>query len=48
MDLRSSKLGKEVSHRSKLIAKILNTINTIDFHLENMELDVLGDAYEYF
>ena len=47
MDLRSSKLGKEVSHRSKLIAKILNTINTIDFHLENMELDVLGDAYEY-
>ena len=32
MDLRSSKLGKEVSHRSKLIAKILNTINTIDFH----------------
>ena len=27
MDLRSSKLGKEVSHRSKLIAKILNTIN---------------------
>lgn len=47
MDLRSSKLGKEVSHRSKLISKILNTINTIDFHLENMELDVLGDAYEY-
>lgn len=47
MDLRASKLGKEVSHRSKLIAKILNTINTIDFHLENMELDVLGDAYEY-
>lgn len=36
-----------VSEKSKLIAKILNTINTIDFHLENMELDVLGDAYEY-
>lgn len=47
MDLRSSKLGREVSHRSKLIAKILNTINTIDFHLDEMELDVLGDAYEY-
>ena len=47
MDLKSSKLGKMVSEKSKLIAKILNTINTIDFHLENMELDVLGDAYEY-
>ena len=47
MDLKSSKLGKMVSEKSKLIATILNTISTIDFHLENMELDVLGDAYEY-
>ena len=47
MDLKSSKLGKMVSEKSKLIATILNTISTIDFHLEDMELDVLGDAYEY-
>lgn len=47
MDLKSSKLGKMVSEKSRLIATILNTISTIDFHLEDMELDVLGDAYEY-
>ncbi len=47
MDLKSSKLGREIKQRSKLIGTILKTIDTIDFHLENMELDVLGDAYEY-
>lgn len=47
MDLKSTKLGREIKQRSKLIGTILKTIDTIDFHLENMELDILGDAYEY-
>ncbi len=47
MDLKSSKLGKEIKERSKLIGTILQTIDTIDFHIQDMEVDVLGDAYEY-
>lgn len=47
MDLKSSKLGREVKERSKLIGTILQTIDTIDFHISDMAVDVLGDAYEY-
>jgi type I restriction enzyme M protein len=47
MDLSSSKLGKSVSERSKLMAKILASIDEIDFNHENAEIDILGDAYEY-
>jgi type I restriction enzyme M protein len=47
MDLSSSKLGKSVSDRSKLMAKILASIDEIDFNHENAEIDILGDAYEY-
>ena len=45
MDLKSSKLGREVRQRSKLIGTILETIDTIDFKLEDTEFDVLGEAY---
>jgi type I restriction enzyme M protein len=47
MDLSSSKLGKSVSDRSKLMAKILASIDEIDFNHESAEIDILGDAYEY-
>ena len=47
MDLTSSKLGRDVKSRSILIAKVMKSIDTIDFELENTEIDVLGDAYEY-
>lgn len=47
MDLSSSKLGRDVKSRSKLIAKIMVNINDIPFHLDDAEIDVLGDAYEY-
>ncbi len=47
MDLNSTKLGKGVDERSKLISKVLSHLDKIDFQLENTELDVLGDAYEY-
>ena len=47
MDLNSSKLGRSETDRSKLIAKVMLKINDIDFHYEEAEIDILGDAYEY-
>lgn len=47
MDLTSSKLGRDVKSRSKLIAKIMVSINEIPFLHDDVEIDVLGDAYEY-
>ena len=47
MDLASTKLGRDVKSRSKLIAKEMGNIAEIDFAHEDSEIDVLGDAYEY-
>ena len=47
MDLNSTKLGKSPDARNEIIAKVLSHLDKIDFKLENTELDVLGDAYEY-
>ena len=47
MDLGSTKLGRDVKTRSKLIAKVIGNISEIDFAHEDTEIDVLGDAYEY-
>ena len=47
MDLASTKLGRDVKSRSKLIAKVMANIAEIDFAHEDSEIDVLGDAYEY-
>lgn len=47
MDLNSTKLGKTTDARNEIIAKVLSHLDKIDFKLENTELDVLGDAYEY-
>ncbi|KOM89582.1 type I restriction-modification system subunit M [Clostridium botulinum] len=47
MDLASTKLGRDVKSRSKLIAKVMGNISEIDFAHEDSEIDVLGDAYEY-
>ncbi|MDQ6478865.1 type I restriction-modification system subunit M [Dyadobacter sp. LHD-138] len=47
MDLTSSKLGKTPELRNELISKVLVHLDKIDFKLEDTELDVLGDAYEY-
>jgi type I restriction enzyme M protein len=47
MDLNSTKLGKTPESRNDIIAKVLFHLDQIDFKLENTELDVLGDAYEY-
>ena len=47
MDLNSSKLGKTPEARNELISKILVHLDKIDFKLEDTDLDILGDAYEY-
>ena len=47
MDLNSTKLGKTPEARNEIISKVLYHLDQIDFKLEDTELDVLGDAYEY-
>jgi type I restriction enzyme M protein len=47
MDLSSTRLGRTVSERSKLMAKVIVNISEIPFLHEDTEIDVLGDAYEY-
>ncbi len=47
LDLTSTKLGRTESQKNELIAKVLSHLDNIDFQLDNTELDVLGDAYEY-
>lgn len=47
MDLNNSKLGRGEAERTKLISTIMLKIDDIDFHHEDAEIDVLGDAYEY-
>ncbi len=47
LDLNASRLGKTVSQRNELISKVLQHLDKIDFELQNAQIDVLGDAYEY-
>ena len=47
LDLTSTKLGKTVESRNKLIVQVLTHLNNINFELKNHDRDVLGDAYEY-
>ncbi len=47
IDLASTKLGRSPEVRNLLIAKVLAHLDAIDFQLDQIESDVLGDAYEY-
>ncbi len=47
IDLGSNKLGKSPQDKNRLIVAVLAHLDEIDFQLENTEIDVLGDAYEY-
>lgn len=47
VDLTSSKLGKTVDQKNKLISNILLHLEDINFNLDDSSIDVLGDAYEY-
>lgn len=45
MDLKSSKLGRELKQRGKLIGKILKQIDSISFEMGGTDIDILGTAY---
>ena len=47
LDLTSTKLGKTVEARNKLIVQVLQHLDKINFEIKNHDRDVLGDAYEY-
>lgn len=47
LDLTSTKLGRTESAKNALISKVLAHLNKIDFKLNDVNSDVLGDAYEY-
>lgn len=47
LDLNASRLGRTVAQRNELISKVLLHLAKIDFHLEDSQIDILGDAYEY-
>ena len=47
LDLNSTKLGRSIKERNKLISKVLFHLSKIDFALEDANSDILGDAYEY-
>lgn len=45
MDLKDKDLGKEVSDRTRQIAKVINRVNDIPFSYDDAQFDVLGTAY---
>jgi type I restriction enzyme M protein len=47
ISLTSPNLGITPDVRNQKMGSILKAIGLIDFHLEDAEIDVLGDAYEY-
>jgi len=47
VDLTSAKLGKTVDAKNDMISRIFLHLAGVDFQLENSDVDVLGDAYEY-
>jgi type I restriction enzyme M protein len=47
LDLNSTKLGRTPNTRNEIIVKILTYLDDIDFKLEEVDSDVIGDAYEY-
>ncbi len=47
LDLTSTKLGRTAEAKNDLISKVLVHLSAIDFELDKIDSDVLGDAYEY-
>jgi type I restriction enzyme M protein len=47
INLNSTKLGRTVKARNKVIVDVLRNLSKIDFKLDEIDADVLGDAYEY-
>lgn len=47
IDLNSTKIGRTASARNAIIVQVLNHLDGIDFRLQDIKSDILGDAYEY-
>ena len=47
LNLNSTKLGRTPNARNKVIANVLKNLAKIDFKLDEVDSDILGDAYEY-
>lgn len=47
IDLNSQRIGKTIAARNTVIVQILTKLDQINFKLNEIESDVLGDAYEY-
>jgi type I restriction enzyme M protein len=47
LDLNSTKLGRTPNTRNEIIVKILTYLENINFRLDEVDSDVIGDAYEY-
>lgn len=47
MDLNSTRLGNTNAARTKLISKVMVNLATLPFVHSDIEIDMLGDAYEY-
>jgi len=47
MQLDSTKLGRSVKERSATMAKIVASLDEINFGVDDTEMDILGNAYEY-
>ncbi len=47
LNLFSTDLGKNPEEKNQKIGEILVKLSEVDFHFDDSEIDVLGDAYEY-
>ncbi|MBO1198385.1 type I restriction-modification system subunit M [Staphylococcus simiae] len=47
MDLSSTRLGNNVKERTALISKVMIHLSELPFVHSDMEIDMLGDAYEF-
>ncbi|MCJ1761400.1 type I restriction-modification system subunit M [Mammaliicoccus sciuri] len=47
LDLNSSRLGSSNASRTKLMSKVIVKISVLPFVHSDLEIDMLGDAYEY-
>ncbi|WP_304057102.1 type I restriction-modification system subunit M [Levilactobacillus namurensis] len=47
MDLNSNRLGSTIAQRSELMAKVMLNLADIPFDADSLQIDALGDAYEY-
>lgn len=47
MQLDSTRLGHTVKDRSNVMAKIIASLDEINFDIDDTKIDVLGNAYEY-